>query len=448
MSNLAEKLDRLCCNSNGILSLMDLKETLERNGVDPRESGNVSRAFQLQAFKPEELVFREGDSAGRFFFIKSGQVLVSKKNLSGDDEPLSVLKGGQFFGEIGLLEQMERTATVKAITELEVFQIGREAFGRLLESSPAFSSLLSRFSRDRLLKHVSIFKELDEANLAKVRERLIEKSLAKDTVVFRQNDAPDALYVILKGQVRVSKVMPSGRDVTLAYLGRGDFFGEMGLIEAEPRSATVISVETTTLLALSKNDFQTLLKENPAISFGLLRVLSKRLRENNREMALMKGATFFKGMTIVARPDRCLSCKACEIACAVSKSRTHTLYEAVLEEPAPIKRIHVRKTLRGSEPVIRPEHCYHCRDAPCLASCKLGAIKRDVTSGTIIISEDKCKGCGLCSKSCPFNVITLVRAENKKRVALKCTYCAEHPAGPACVRACPTNALVISLGTI
>jgi len=427
---------------------MNLHESLGQYGVGPEESEAIRKAFELRDYKPGDLIFREGDPAEHFFFIRSGQVLVSRKDQSGDDEPLGVLKQGQFFGEIGLLEKMDRTATVKALIDLEALQLDEKGFQRLLESSPAFSSLLNRFSRNRLLRQASIFRELDEKSLTEVQELLTEKDYPQDTVVFSQNDAPDALYVVLKGRVRVSKKTPSGREVTLTYLGQGDFFGEMGLIDRQPRSATIVTVEPSMLLALSMENFQSLLKDNPHISLNLLRVLSHRLRENSRETALAKGTAFFKGMTIIARPDKCLSCRACEIACAVSKSRTHALHEAIYEEPVPVKRIHVRKTLTGSAPVIRPEHCYHCRDAPCLTGCRLGAITRDADSGTIVISEEKCKGCGLCAKACPFNVITLIRSRNKKRVALKCTYCAEHPAGPACVRSCPTNALVISLGTI
>jgi Fe-S-cluster-containing hydrogenase component 2 len=87
----------------------------------------------------------------------------------------------------------------------------------------------------------------------------------------------------------------------------------------------------------------------------------------------------------------------------------------------------------------------HCRTAACLARCKFDAIRRDATTGTIAIDEERCRGCALCVKACPFNVITLIRTARKKRVALKCTHCVEHPDGPACVRSCPTNALVISL---
>jgi carbon-monoxide dehydrogenase iron sulfur subunit len=200
-------------------------------------------------------------------------------------------------------------------------------------------------------------------------------------------------------------------------------------------------------MVLHKRQFQELLKKNAMFSFSILKVLSKRIRETSKDISLAKSASYFKGMTIISRPEKCLSCRTCEIACAVAKSRTHHLYEAVMEEPLPVKRIRLRKDESGSEPVVRPEHCIHCKDAPCLDSCKkYQAIKRDPSTRTIEIIEEQCVGCGLCARACPFNVITMIRGQNKKRVALKCTHCREHQAGPACVRSCPTNALVVALG--
>ncbi|MCP5103128.1 MAG: cyclic nucleotide-binding domain-containing protein [bacterium] len=264
-------------------------------------------------------------------------------------------------------------------------------------------------------------------------------------MIFKENDPPDALYIIVKGNVRVYRSSTYGREITLAFMSQGDFFGEQGLIESLPRSANVISDDECKLLVIRKDQFQTLLKENAMISFNILKVLSQRMRDTSKEMSMAKSVSFFKGMTIISRPDRCVSCKTCELACAVAKSRTHKLYDAIYEEPLPVKRIRVRKVQEGSKPVIRPEHCTHCKDAPCLTSCKFNAIIRDVGSRTIAIVEDKCVGCGLCVRACPFNVISLIRTEGKKRIALKCTYCKEHQAGPACVRSCPTNALVVSL---
>ncbi|MCP4221025.1 MAG: cyclic nucleotide-binding domain-containing protein [bacterium] len=424
---------------------MDIQQLFRLCGLSPQQWEEVEKSFQLKTYQPDEVVFHEGDTARRFFFIESGQAMVTKKTPGENEEPLNVLKKGQCFGEIGLVENITRTATVKAIGVLEIYELEKKEFFQLMESSPPFALLLKDLGMKRLLKDIFFYKELDEESLTEIQKLFVQETLPDKTVIFKENDSPDALYIIVKGSVRVYRRSPYGKEVTLAYLTRGDFFGEQGLIETILRSASVVTEEECKILKMKRDDFQDLLKKNAIISFNILKVMSQRMRETCKDVAMAKSVSFFKGMTIIARPDRCVSCRSCEIACAVAKSGSHKLGSAIYEKPLPVKRIHVRKVLNGSEPVIRPEHCTHCKAAPCLNSCKFVAIKRDVMSGTIAIVTDKCVGCGLCARACPFDVISMIRTKGKRKVALKCTYCSEHQDGPACVRSCPTNTLVIAL---
>lgn len=424
---------------------MEIQDIFKKYGLEAEGFEEISMNFQLRGYQPDEVVFREGDPSRKFFFIKSGQALATRRTAGGDDEPVNVLKEGQFFGSTGLMEDIERIVTVKAMKPMELFELSRDKFMSLLESSPSFETLVKNMSVRGLLKQISIFKELDEESLATVQKILVEETHPANKVLFKENDSADAVYTILKGSVRIYRRSEFGRDINLAFLSTGDVFGELGLIESVPRSATVETNDECKLLVIRKDDFQALLKENAMIAFNMLKVVSRRMRETSKEMSSAKSISFFKGMTIIARPDRCVSCKTCEIACAVAKSTTHRLYDSINETPLPVKRIHVRKVGDISHPEIRPEQCHQCKDAPCLPSCKFEAIYRDVDTDTIVIVEKKCVGCGLCARACPFNVISLIRTEGKRRVALKCTYCREHQAGPACVRSCPTNALVVSL---
>ncbi|MGE5342366.1 MAG: cyclic nucleotide-binding domain-containing protein [Candidatus Omnitrophota bacterium] len=418
---------------------------LNNYGLDPQGIEEVTKNLTFHRYQPGEVVFHEGDVPDTFYFIKSGQALVTRKTRGGDEQILNLLKEGSCFGEIGIIEHIGRTATVKAIGLLELFQISRDQFLEILKCSPSFSSLIREIGIRRLLNQVEIFKDLDDQSFKYIMGILVEKAYPADSIIFNENDPADSLYMIIKGGVRVCRKSESGKEINLAYFGSDDFFGEQGLIDSLPRSATAVTTEETRFLVIAKDQFQKLLQKNAMISFNMLKVLSRRMRHTSHEMSAARSVSFFEGMTIIARPERCVSCKTCEIACAVAKSRTHQLYSAIYEEPLPVKRIRVRRDQSGSEPIIRPEHCTHCKDAPCLQACKKRAIRRDVGSGTINIINDECIGCGLCMLACPFNVISLIRTEGKKRVALKCTYCMEHRAGPACVRSCPTNALVVGL---
>src|SRR3989442_2118021 len=93
-----------------------------------------------------------------------------------------------------------------------------------------------------------------------------------------EDDPGDALYVVATGQVKVVLIGEDGREVILSVLGEGDFFGEMSLIDEEPRSAHVIAMEDSNLLVIRREDFQSILQQSPGIAMGLLRELSRRLR--------------------------------------------------------------------------------------------------------------------------------------------------------------------------
>jgi CRP-like cAMP-binding protein len=105
-----------------------------------------------------------------------------------------------------------------------------------------------------------------------------ERTYPKNSVILFEDDPGDALFVVAEGQVKVVLIGEDGREVILSVLGEGEFFGEMALIDDEPRSAHVIAMEDSTLVVLRREDFQPILEQTPAIALGLLRELSRRLR--------------------------------------------------------------------------------------------------------------------------------------------------------------------------
>lgn len=424
---------------------MEILELLRSVGIAEDELQGISKAFISRKYPMDTIIFNEGDPSDSFHFIQSGRALITRKSTNGSEEFLNILKEGQCFGEIGIIQNINRTATVKALGEVELLEIDNPTFRELSENNPSFMKLVKRIGIQRLLRHISLFKDLDEDSLKSVQDIIVEASFHPGKIIFEEGDMPDALYIILTGEVKIYKKNQFGKNLDVSRIGNGDFFGEQGLIDSMPRSASAMTTEETRFLLIHTSQFRELLKKHAMISFNILKVLSQRIRSTTREMSAAKSVSYFNGMTIISRPDRCLSCKTCEIACAVAKSNSLNLYDAINETPLPVKRIHVRSDKSGSEPLVRPEHCTQCKAAPCLTSCKFDAIFRNPETRTIQIVPEKCVGCGLCSRACPFNVITIVRGDAKKRVALKCTYCQEHQAGPACVRSCPTNALVVAL---
>lgn len=128
------------------------------------------------------------------------------------------------------------------------------------------------------LRGVPLFRELADDELGRVAGVARERTYPRNSMILFEDDPGDALYVVVGGQVKVVLIGEDGREVILSVLGPGDFFGEMSLIDDEPRSANVIAMEDARLLVLRREDFHHALEEHPRIAIGLLRALSRRLR--------------------------------------------------------------------------------------------------------------------------------------------------------------------------
>jgi len=129
-----------------------------------------------------------------------------------------------------------------------------------------------------LLQRVSIFAGLDDATLASLERLVVERPYPRDSVIVSQEDRGDALFVVSDGKVKVVLYGRSGREVILSVFKPGDFFGEMSLLDNQPRSANVIAVETSTLLVLERRAFSDYLAAHPQVALNVLAEMSRRLR--------------------------------------------------------------------------------------------------------------------------------------------------------------------------
>src|SRR5512135_295714 len=129
-----------------------------------------------------------------------------------------------------------------------------------------------------VLRKVPLFSDLSEADLASFAEVLREREYPKNSVILFEDDPGDSLYIVSAGQVKVVLIGEDGREVILSVLADGDFFGEMALIDDEPRSAHVIAMKDSQLLVLRRDDFQQQLQEHPSIALKVLKVMVQRLR--------------------------------------------------------------------------------------------------------------------------------------------------------------------------
>jgi CRP/FNR family transcriptional regulator, cyclic AMP receptor protein len=129
-----------------------------------------------------------------------------------------------------------------------------------------------------LLRQVTIFRELPEPVLSDLATRVRPREAEAGSLIVSAEEAGDALYVIASGKVKVVLYGETGREIILSILHGGDFFGEMSLLDRQPRSANVVALEASQLLTLDREAFQTHLGANPTTALAVLAEMSRRLR--------------------------------------------------------------------------------------------------------------------------------------------------------------------------
>ena len=127
----------------------------------------------------------------------------------------------------------------------------------------------------------SLFKYISDNDLQKMSKTMKEETFSAGTVIFNENTRGERLYLILDGRVKITKITKSGMETPLAILGKGEFFGEMELIEDQDRSARTTAIESTVVAGISNHDFDSLIKTNHIVTLNLLKAISKRLRSTD-----------------------------------------------------------------------------------------------------------------------------------------------------------------------
>ncbi|MEZ7980028.1 MAG: Crp/Fnr family transcriptional regulator [Myxococcota bacterium] len=133
------------------------------------------------------------------------------------------------------------------------------------------------------LRSIPLFGRVSEADLEELATHLIERRFPKNATVVEEGLPGDYMYVIREGRVKVTKASEDGREKIMNFLEAGAFFGDMALLGDETRSASVKTLEESTLLALSRRDFIDLLRQSPDLALSVIEELANRLRETNEQ---------------------------------------------------------------------------------------------------------------------------------------------------------------------
>jgi CRP/FNR family cyclic AMP-dependent transcriptional regulator len=141
--------------------------------------------------------------------------------------------------------------------------------------------------RTQAIKAVPFFTQMNDQEVDLIRALAVEKSYPKNAVVLTEGEMGDSLYMVESGRVKVFIGDEDGREIILKILGPGHFFGEMAMIDQQPRSASVTTLDASTFLILSHNAFEQCVERAPRIANMVLRVLAQRVREADRKIGTL-----------------------------------------------------------------------------------------------------------------------------------------------------------------
>ena len=217
-------------------------------------------------------IVREGEPADALFVLVSGRARVLKNadrgGASNGEISLGMLKPGDTFGEIGLLEHATRTVTVRASGDVEVLRLDRDVFESLLAKHADFKRYFELQALNRRLsnffKEFTAFAKLPPAALQEMLSELRPVIVQPGEILIREGGPPGPMYIVESGRLRVF-VEEDGHRRYLAYLRKGDFFGELSVFKRAVRAASVEAVSECTVLSLHESTLARLLEEYPDI---------------------------------------------------------------------------------------------------------------------------------------------------------------------------------------
>jgi CRP-like cAMP-binding protein/Fe-S-cluster-containing hydrogenase component 2/ferredoxin len=362
------------------------------------------------------------------------------------DNPIALLGPGDLCGEMTCMSLYPRSATIQAETDCTMLEMLRNVLD-IMQRNKTFRAQLDRSYRERALdshlRAVPVFADLTDEFIDSLRQKVELLRFTPGQVICRQGDSADSFYLVRIGFVKVSQAHPGG-EMILAYLSRGEYFGEIGLLRGDVRTATCTALDHVEVVRISAEDFSSMTKQFPEVRQKLEAVEKSRLQMDRERLSVISSTPLQSFLTqglmeaqslLLLDLDSCTRCDACVRACADAHDGVTRL---------------VREGLRFDHYLVATS-CRQCLDPLCMVGCPVGSIRR--RNSLEVIIEDWCIGCGLCAENCPygninmhpFNVFEPVPGISGKKQAMvkqkatSCDLCAEF-AEPSCVYACPHDA--------
>jgi len=427
-------------------------------GLDERALREIADAGALVRREAGETVYRAGDTGDTFYVVAEGRITLFAVKRGDDGETeLRVAGPGASFGEESTIGSARRATAIakerSLVAEIPV-HVFRRAVGRggRADVAERLERGLQRSATRDLLLTLALTRGLPAASLDALLDAVQNRTFDRGEAVYDQGAAPTDVWLIADGLVQI-QTEEDNRLHVRAYLGRGDFFGDVEVLEGTSRRTAAVASGPSRLLSIPAKVFRGLTEQHPDLPSSLRRLASL---SHERQRAVIGRAAnetqhLFRDLyrlqiarsLLVIDLSACVRCGHCAWAC----EDMYGVSRLVRRGDKMVARV---RDAEAPQSLLLPSSCQHCENPSCMVDCPTGAIGRD-PDGEVFIREALCTGCGACAKACPWDNIQMApRPEGAPRppgdhaeyndVAVKCDECRDYES-PACVSACPTSAI-------
>jgi len=251
------------------------------SALEQRELAQLLSAVRIEEVSTGHEIVRQGDPGNEAFVVARGLLKVVRRE-GGDETLLAQLGPGSIFGEMALISESPRSASVIAMEPAQLLVLARDELERAAEDAPELSAELSSFCRGRmhanLVRHARVLSGLKPSQrmelLGQLESKLFEP---RDTLIRREQEA-DSIFLIASGAVSIS-VPEDGERLVLATLGPGEVVGEMSMILRRPANADVTALYPTLAYEITGTKLATLMRQYPPLLVELYDLATRRDEE-------------------------------------------------------------------------------------------------------------------------------------------------------------------------
>lgn len=245
--------------------------------VTDEELDNIANNLKQERFPAGEVIIREGDPGDKFYILERGKASVWRIDDDQVERKIDEKGPGQYFGEVALVSNAPRNATVQADTPVTTLTLDYSDFNQCVRQYVNLATQVDENVKySWLLRGMPIFDELPSQELDQLAARLEPETLAAGAILFNEGDQGDKFYLVESGEVVISRLVDN-QQVEISRREPGEYFGEIALLKNRPRTATITTAVDTRLLSLKAEQFQKLTSQFMHLGATVSRASSRRL---------------------------------------------------------------------------------------------------------------------------------------------------------------------------